>query len=510
LLFAHETPQARFGQPLVYDFNAKTVPQPPMRPVDAPPNDVLNGLNGTCLGLSVEAYSDEEPPIREVAAEPCTEAANQAEARGVPWARSKIHMRRWNLRHYASSCAAAALLAGCGGAQPPVGAPSATPQALPMRAKSSYKELYRFGPQKYGTYPAAGLLYVNGALYGTTTAGGLKYGTIYSISASGVHKVLYRFHGGSDGSDPQSGLINVNGTLYGTTAGGGSSNAGTVYSISTSDAEKVLYAFKGGSDGAHPRAGLIDVKGKLYGTTFEGGSGCFGVGCGTVFSVTTSGEERVLHSFNGHSDGAYPVAELIDVKGVLYGTTSENGNCGACGTVYRITPAGAEKVLHAFQDVSDGYGPQSGLINVNGMLYGTTEDGGQNGSGCDGQRCGTVYSVSTTGTEKIIYRFADGTDGALPAADLIDVNGVLYGTTTMGGGAGSCWTVNGNCGTVFSVTTDGQETVLYRFAGSTDGFSPAAPLTNVKGTLYGTTYHGGNRDTCCHVYGWGTVFALEP
>ncbi|MGB6601398.1 MAG: hypothetical protein WBE77_09995 [Candidatus Cybelea sp.] len=116
--------------------------------------------------------------------------------------------------------ATAASLAGCGGSQPPIGAPGAMPQTLPIRAKSSYKELYRFGPQKYGTYPAAGLLYVNGVLYGTTTRG-LKYGTIYSISASGVHKVVYRFRGGSDGSDPHSGLIDVNGTLYGTTGGWG-------------------------------------------------------------------------------------------------------------------------------------------------------------------------------------------------------------------------------------------------------------------------------------------------
>jgi uncharacterized repeat protein (TIGR03803 family) len=183
--------------------------------------------------------------------------------------------------------------------------------------------------------------------------GGLSgNGTVYSVRASGVHKVLYRFRGHSDGSWPSSGLLNENGTLYGTTRFGGSSNAGIVYSISTSGAEKVLYSFKGGSDGAYPIAGLIDVNGTLYGTTAEGGgSGCtsrYNHGCGTVFTVTTSGRESVLYSFKGGSDGFYPAAELLDVNGLLYGTTVR-GSCPPCGTVYTITPAGVEEVIMGFK-----------------------------------------------------------------------------------------------------------------------------------------------------------------
>jgi uncharacterized repeat protein (TIGR03803 family) len=416
--------------------------------------------------------------------------------------------------------AGAALLAGCG-------APGATPQGLvnapariaAHRNTASYQQLYRFRPQKNGTHTVAGLLDVNGTLYGTTRSGGSSgNGTVYSVSPSGAQKVLYRFHGGSDGSDPRSGLLDVSGTLYGTTANGGPSNAGTVYSISTSGGEKVLYSFKGGSDGANPVASLIDVNGTLYGTTGHGGgSGCnSNLGCGTVFSVSTSGKETVLHKFAGGSDGAHAFTELLDVNGVLYGTTAEGGICAlysgtGCGTVYSITTGGAEKVLYAFQDGSDGNNPESGLIDVNGTLYGTTAGGGQIGSQCEyGNTCGTVYSISTAGAENVIYRFADGADGAEPHADLIDVNGTMYGTTDTGGGTGSCFAPNGNCGTVYSITTAGAETVLYRFTGGTDGFSPVAPLTNVNGTLYGTTYYGGDRDRCCYAYGWGTVFALSP
>jgi uncharacterized repeat protein (TIGR03803 family) len=413
------------------------------------------------------------------------------------------------------------MLAGCS-AQPiamPQTPAIASARTAVHHASSSYEQLFRFHPPKDGSHPEAGLLNVNGTLYGTTANGGLsKKGTVFSISTSGVEKALYRFRGGSDGANPWASLLDVNGTLYGTTDDGGgagcstSGGCGTVFSLSTSGAEKVLYAFQGGSDGAHPLAGLIDVNGTLYGTTSQGGgSGCSGVdnyGCGTVFSVTTSGKETVVHRFAAGSDGWYPsLGDLIDVKGVLYGTTPDGGGSSDGGIVYSITPAGVEKVLYAFQTASDGNSPEGSLIDVNGVLYGTTNAGG-NSSACSGG-CGVVFAISTKGAEKVVYRFAGGSDGAFPEAGLIDVNGVLYGTTTNGGGGIGCFDAD-HCGTVFSVTTAGAETVLYGFAGGHDGDWPTAPLTNVNGTLYGTTLQGGDRDTCCHVYGYGSVFSVSP
>ena len=422
----------------------------------------------------------------------------------------------------------AALLGGCGGLQPPGATPqtSAIPPARSAahRFSASYQQLFRFHPPKDGTHPASGLLDVNGTLYGTTQNGGLsRRGTVYSISTGGVEKVLYRFRGGSDGSNPLSDLINVNGTLYGTTSQGGGSGCssghddgcGTVYSVTTSGREKVLHAFKGGnSDGGDPLAGLIDVNGTLYGTTaYGGGSGCkltgFPTGCGTVFSVTTTGKETVLHSFGG-TDGENPAADLIDVNGLLYGTTIFGGAGCGCGTVFSITPTGAENVLYAFQGVSDGYWPLSALIDVNGTLYGTTNGGGTYCATGSGVTCGTVYSVSTTGAKKIIYQFTGGADGRNPQAGLIEVNGALYGTTPLGGVANCRGAIGGTCGTLYSVTTGGVETVLYRFASGTDGANPIAPLTNVNGTLYGTTIQGGDFDRCCIIYGYGTFFAFTP
>jgi uncharacterized repeat protein (TIGR03803 family) len=73
---------------------------------------------------------------------------------------------------------------------------------------------------------------------------------------------------------------------------------------------------------------------------------------------------------------------------------------------------------------------------VNGTLYGTTPQGGAS--------AGTVFEVSTSGKERVLYSFKGVPDGAYPGAGLVDVNGVLYGTTTNGGVS--------NAGTVFKVS----------------------------------------------------------
>jgi uncharacterized repeat protein (TIGR03803 family) len=205
--------------------------------------------------------------------------------------------------------------------------------------------------------------------------------------------------------------------------------------------EKVLHSF-GYQDGKYPNAGLTDVNGTLYGTTSSGGSGCLSYGCGTIYSVTTTGKEKVLYSFVAGSDGAAPYAGLIDVKGTLYGTTASGGG-SEDGTVFSITTTGVEKVLHTFVGGTDGTQPWADLIDMKGTLYGTTQGGGLNGYG-------TVFSVTTTGNEKVLYSFAGGSDGKYPNAGLMNVKGTLYGTSLRGGGRG-CLDHSG-CGTGFAFT----------------------------------------------------------
>lgn len=79
----------------------------------------------------------------------------------------------------------------------------------------------------------------------------------------------------------------------------------------------------------------------LYGTTSAGGgAGCYyGIGCGSVFSLTTSGKESLLHRFAGGSDGGSPSGRLLYANGMLYGTTNQfPGSSGSDGTIFALTP----------------------------------------------------------------------------------------------------------------------------------------------------------------------------
>jgi len=137
--------------------------------------------------------------------------------------------------------------------------------------------------------------------------------------------------------------------------------------------DTVLHNFLGGSDGEEPLGGLTEINGVLYGTAYAKGAGTATCrdGCGIVFKITTSGALSVLHTFASGGDGATPVGDLVNVNGVLYGTTAGGGTSND-GTVFEITTAGAESVLYSFKAGSDGLSPNAGLTNVDGVLYGTT------------------------------------------------------------------------------------------------------------------------------------------
>ncbi|HVR46092.1 MAG TPA: choice-of-anchor tandem repeat GloVer-containing protein [Candidatus Binatia bacterium] len=409
--------------------------------------------------------------------------------------------------HALSIGAAAALLAGCAAAQPPTGAtPGGLTQSIHL-ATSSYEVLYRFDDHANGGEPLGRLLDVKGTLYGTASEGGTRQcshgcGTVYSISPLGRVSLVFSFSAG-DGAQPDTGLTDVKGTLYGTTPRGGASRRGTVYGITTAGVEALLYSFKGLSDGQHPQGRLINVNGTLFGTAGGGGGKC---NCGVVYSLTTSGEEKVLYRFKSGPDGSSPKA-LVFINGMLYGTTTVGGagtGCGngtaGCGTFYSLSMSGKHKVLYSFGGGSDGAYPEGELISVSGTLYGLT---GSGGSGL-----GTVYSITTSGAEQVVYRFVGGSDGADPVGGLLDLNGTLYGTTYSGGGTDCFPTTNLGCGTIYSVTTSGAESVLHRFAGGSDGNSPMTALTDLHGSLYGTASRGGNTKylkRCC-----GTVFRFTP
>jgi uncharacterized repeat protein (TIGR03803 family) len=361
----------------------------------------------------------------------------------------------------------------------------------------AFSVLYTFTGGADGGAPYAGLvLDAAGNLYGTTTAGGTGLfdcptgcGTVFKVDTAGNETVLHSFgETSSDGEGPFYGYLvrDGAGNLYGTTDSGGTHGSGTIFRVSPAGKE-VFFSFNG-SDGGFPLAGLVaDTDGNFYGTTYVRGGGCPPYGCGTVFKVTSTGKETVLHSFTGAPDGDNPFAGLVrDSAGNLYGTTATGGASGA-GSVFKVEPNGKETVLYSFTGL-DGALPFGGLVRDSaGNLYGTTQTGGAN-------FFGTVFELDNTGKETVLYSFTGGSDGATPYAGLVrDSAGNLYGTTSQGG--------MDNIGTVFEVDTTGKETVLYSFTGGTDGGLPYAGLVRDRaGNLYGTSSN----------YGWGAVFKITP
>jgi uncharacterized repeat protein (TIGR03803 family) len=386
--------------------------------------------------------------------------------------------------------------------------PAAAGLALLSAAANAASEqvVYSFGNQPDGERVFAGLTSVNGTIYGTTFYGGQyngrngEYpggGTIFSLTAkTGTENVLWSFGNGTDGVYPYAGLTPLNGMLYGTAwFGGGNGDHGAVYSFDPKTGqEKVLYGFTTRPDGQYPQGGLVAFNGKLYGTTMYGGlSGQFGDG--TIFSVDpTTGEEKSLYSFRGEGDGQFPQAGLILVGGKLYGTTSIGGY--GYGTVFAFDPAtNAEKAIFSFRGGNEGEYPWSSLISVDGVFYGTTLYGGKYGSEYGGY--GVAFSLDPkTGKEKTLWSFGKGNDGQYPLANLISMKGILYGTTYAGGKSGN--------GIAFSIDPKtGDKKVLWSFGNGTDGAAPYGAMISVKGTLYGTTWAGGQG-------GYGTVFSLTP
>jgi uncharacterized repeat protein (TIGR03803 family) len=363
--------------------------------------------------------------------------------------------------------------------------------------------IWRSRCMNYGTQPRSWFLRIFGSVAGAATGFAIAMALLIvpRSAQAQTFTLLYTFTGGPDGRVPVGGVIlDGAGNLYGTTSQGGnlacSLGCGTIFKLDTAGNETVLYSFggTGAGDGEFPNATLVrDTQGNLYGTT-EGG-GAFGYG--TVFKLTAAGAETVLHSFTGSGgDGKFPFGGVArDGQGNLYGTTNAGGLSGG-GTVFRVGATGNETVLYNFTGMGgDGKSPYAGVVrDAQGNLYGTTESGGAS-------NVGTVFKVDANGTETILYSFTGtGGDGAEPMTGLVhDEQGNLYGTTNSGGVG-----IGGGNGVVFKVDKTGREKVLFRFPGSgADGIRPHGVVRDAQGNLYGTTvFHG--------AFGWGTVFKLSP
>jgi len=360
----------------------------------------------------------------------------------------------------------------------------------------------------------------DGSFYGTTFSGGAnRFGTVYQVTPQGGLTVLHNFcsqNNCADGSFPVGGLVEGNdGNFYGTTSQGGAHNVGTVFVISAGGSFSVLHSFAlNQGEGFTPYAGLVlGNDGNFYGTTESGGNGGGQQG-GTVFKITPGGVFTTLYKFcsvGACSDGRSPYAPLVQASdGNFYGTTASGGNdtCPiACGTVFKITPDGALTTIHKFS-FTDGAEPLAGLVqSSDGNLYGTTWVGGTSPN-C-GAACGTIFKISLDGTFSNFYNFcmqSNCSDGGAPYLGTLvqAADGLLYGTTSLGGSDDSC---SHGCGVLYRIGLDGHFTTVHSFMRTTDGAMPYAGVTQASdGKLYGTTNYGGGGNGT----GQGTIYRYAP
>jgi uncharacterized repeat protein (TIGR03803 family) len=334
-------------------------------------------------------------------------------------------------------------------------------------------------------------------------------------------------------SNPTGNLaLGADGAIYGVSAPGTSVAGGLIYRAAI-DGSSIQTVFQiDPAQGLQPLAGLtLGSDGLFYGTTRFGSVNETST-TGTVFRMTQSGTDfTVIHRFATATatnanlsainiDGAYPEAELTEGSdGYLYGVTRAGGPNGT-GAVFKVSRDGADfQVLHTFAADTDtttsglvitvdGAAPEGQLVQgVDGLLYGTTSLGGDNGRGVvfrlatDGSGFQMLHTFSAT-TNDTTTGQPENADGAIPVAGLTDGgDGFFYGVTSVGGTEG--------VGVVFAISPDGGTfTVLHHFDGTT-GSSPAVELLlGTDGKLYGTTESGGVTSANA-VSTFGTIFSIE-
>jgi len=405
----------------------------------------------------------------------------------------------------------------------------------PPSYAQTFTVLHTFTGGADGANPIAGLTPDHGSFYGTTAAGGLSsgggngHGVVFRMQLHGSSWILtplYNFSGGGDGNSPQGRVIvGPDGSLYGTTASAAHNgcSCGNVFNLKppptrpatplTPWVETTLYYFDDFAGGGFYPTGDIafDAAGNLYGTTFTGGNDqlCFGIGCGTVYELTRSGQSWSANFLYDFTEVAYnPVTGVtLDQSGNLYFTATQGSF--AHGAVMELSPTGSGwtvNTLYSFNGSGPGDPVAGVILDSQGNLYGAAAAGGSGGGG-------VVFELTPSGggwSLNTLYNLSGDPPSPGPVANLLmDSGGNLYGTTRADGAFGK--------GSVFKLTPSGGSgwtyATLYDFTGGADGANPRASLVmDASGNLYGTTYAGGTVGSQCdHTQGsqCGVVFEIS-
>lgn len=216
---------------------------------------------------------------------------------------------------------------------------------------------------------------------------------------------------------------------------------------------------------------------------------------GLLSLPATAQTYTVLYTFTGKPDGKRPSSGLLRASprpfsADTYGTTLQGGTNDK-GSIFKLSATGQETVLYSFTGGADGGFPQvNGVLlrDSAGILYGTTNGGGTS-------NCGVVFKLAPDGTETVLHTFTGMLDGCNPQSGLIrDAAGNFYGTAR----------TSSSDGVVFRITTAGVFTTLYSFTGGADGGQPYGDLVfDPAGNLYGATSLGGASNK-------GVIFKLTP
>ncbi len=298
---------------------------------------------------------------------------------------------------------------------------------------------------------------------------------------------IYRFRDYGTGGAPEGGLVlGPNGTLYGETSAGGTKpcnatygeageGCGTVYSLSAKDGYKVLVSFHG-PNGAFGASTVTLVGNTLYGTTQRGGAGQNGV----IFAVNTDGSNfTLLHQFKG-PDGSDPLGPLVPgPNGILYGITNIGGPGllkQSAGVLFSLTPTGTYKILYEFSE-ADGENPNTLVMTPSGILAGGTTFGGPTNPDYCPQGCGVIFSFNPANSQYTILKTYSG--------------GYTYTSSPFIGSVGPDGTIYGNDEDLFSITLSGNYQILaVSNVYYTGDYPQSGPLLAPDGTLYGTYTSG--------------------